>query len=78
MGWLDLIFTNKSVGKMKSYGVSEGHAYDAYKNGKTERWSNGKGYNSVRKYNGYEVGVSYFTDKWCKTRVTSTWKRDRR
>jgi hypothetical protein len=63
---------------MSEYGLSEGHVIDAYNNGTTEKWTNGVGYNAVKKYNGYEIGVAYFIDSKGVYRITSVWKRNRR
>jgi len=63
---------------MSQLGLSEGAVMDAYKKGTPEKWTNGAGYNSVRKYNGYEIGVAYFTDSNGVTRITSVWKRNNR
>jgi hypothetical protein len=72
------IFTNKALRKMSEYGLSEGTVLDAYNTGSVEKWSNGKGYNSVKKYPGYEIGVAYFSDIKGVYRITSVWKRTNR
>ena len=69
------IFTNNSLRKMAQYGLSESNILDAYNNGSEETWTNGKGYNVVRKYNGYEIGAAYFRDEKGIYRITSVWKR---
>jgi hypothetical protein len=73
-----VIFTNKALAKMAGFGLSEGQVMDAYNKGTPEKWTNGAGYNSVRKYNGYEIGVAYFVDSKGITRITSVWTRENR
>lgn len=73
-----VIFTNKALYKMSSFGLSEGQVMDAYNHGTPEKWSNGAGYNAVRKYNGYEIGVAYSVDSKGVTRITSVWTRKNR
>lgn len=72
------IFTNKALGKMASYQLSESYVLDAFNKGVVEKWTNGKGFNSVKKYVGYEIGVAYFQDSQGKFRITSVWKRANR
>ncbi len=72
------IFTNNALNKMKMLGLTEANVMDAYNKGTVEKWSNGVGYNSVRKYNGYEIGVAYARDERGVYRITSVWKRDNR
>lgn len=60
---------------MSCLGLSESQVMDAYNKGAVEKWTNGVGYNSVRKYNGYEIGVAYFLDSKGVYRITSVWKR---
>ena len=74
----NVIFTNKALSKIASFGLSESQALDAYNKGTPEKWTNGAGYNSVRKYNGYEIGVAYFTDSKGVCRITSVWMRNNR
>ena len=74
----NIIFTNKSLSKMASFGLSEVQVMDAYNKGTPEKWTNGAGYNSVRKYNGYEIGAAYFVDSKGVTRITSVWTRENR
>lgn len=63
---------------MKSFGLSESEVLDAFNKGSPEKWTNGAGYNSVRKYNGYEIGVGYFRDRNGVYKITSAWKRNNR
>lgn len=63
---------------MAGWGLSEGAVLDAYNHGSVEKWTNGMGYNAVRKYNGYEIGVAYFVDRKGIYRITSVWKRENR
>ncbi len=63
---------------MASFGLSESQVLDAYNKGTVEKWTNGVGFNSVRKYNGYEIGVAYYLDTKGVYKITSVWKRDNR
>lgn len=74
----NIIFTNKALSKMASIGLSEGQVLDVYNKGTVEKWSNGAGYNSVRKYNGYEIGIAYTRDQEGKYIITSVWTRENR
>lgn len=74
----NIIFTNKALSKMASFGLSEAQVLDAYNKGVVEKWTNGAGYNSVKKYNGYEIGVAYLRDSKGVYRITSVWKRNNR
>lgn len=74
----NIIFTNKALSKMSSFGLSETTILDAYNNGVVEKWTNGVGFNSVKKYNGYEIGVSYFQNEKGIYMITSVWKRSKR
>lgn len=72
------IFTNKALSKLKDCGLSESSSLDAFNNGSVEKWSTGDGYNSVKKYNGYEIGVAWIRDEKGAYIITSVWKRDNR
>ncbi len=72
------IFTNKALSKMKDVGLSESLVLDAFNSGIVEKWSTGGGYNSVKKYNGYEIGVAWLRDEKGAYIITSVWKRDNR
>lgn len=72
------IFTNKALTKIAEFQLTEVQALDAYNNGKVEKWTNGVGFNAVKVYHGYEIGVAYFRDEKGVYRITSAWKRDRR
>jgi hypothetical protein len=63
---------------MTSQGLSEGQVLNAYNKGVVEKWSNGAGYNSIKKYNGYEIGVAYCQDSKGVYRITSVWMRKNR
>lgn len=63
---------------MASFGLSESAVLDTYNKGSVKKWTNGVGYNSVRKYNGYEIGVAWVTDPKGNYLITSVWKRDNR
>lgn len=72
------IITNKALKKMSQYGLSESNVMEAFNKGSIEKWTNGRGFNTVRKYPGYEIGVAYFVDDKNVYRITSVWKRTRR
>lgn len=72
------IITNKALQKMSAFGLSEAQLLDAFNSGSVEKWTNGKGWNSVKKYSDYEIGVAYFVDEKGIYRITSVWKRERR
>ena len=72
------IITNKALGKMREFGLSEAQVIDVFSNGTVEKWSNGEGWNAVKKYQGYEVGVAYFVDERKMYKITTIWKRVRR
>lgn len=74
----NVVFTNKALSKMKDYGFSETIALDTFNTGSVEKWSTSGGYNSIKKYNGYEVGVAWIQDTNGKYIITSVWKRDNR
>ncbi len=72
------IFTNKALSKLNDNGLSEALALDTFNSGIVEKWSTGDGYNSVKKYNGYEIGVAWIRDEKGAYIITSVWKRDNR
>lgn len=72
------IFTNKALSKMKDWGLSESVILDVFNSGTVEGWSTGGGYNSIKKYNGYEIGVAWIQDEKGAYIITSVWKRDNR
>ena len=74
----NVIFTNKALTKMASSGLGEIQVLDAFNNGVPEKWSNGAGYNAVKKYNGYEIGVAYTRDQKGKYIITTVWTRENR
>ena len=55
--------------------LSETQVLDAFNDGISEKWSNGAGYNAMKKYNSYEIGVAYTRDKEGKYIITSVWTR---
>ena len=67
---------------MSQLGLSETQILDTFNTGAYEEWSikltDAKGYNSVKKYSGYEIGVAYIQDKNGVYKITSVWKRERR
>ena len=71
------IFTNNALSKMKKLGLSESQVLSAYKSGQIEDASIG-GWNSIKKFPGYEIGVYYNRDRWGKYKIISVWKRNRR
>lgn len=73
----DNIFTNRALQKMKALGLSESTVMDAYNHGQSEESSYG-GWNAIKKYPGYEIGVYYNRDKDGKYKIISVWKRNRR
>ncbi len=74
----NIIFTNKALTKIQSLGLSESVILDAFNKGVVEKWTNGSGFNSVKKYQGYEIGVAWTTDPQKKYIITSVWKRTNR
>lgn len=72
------IFTNTALRKMVQNGVSETQVLDVFNKGYVESWTNKKGYNSIKKYQGYEIGVGYSRDVSGAYIITSVWKRLRR
>lgn len=71
----NVIFTDQALSKMRDLAISEAVAIDTFNKGTPEKWSNGAGYNSVRKYNGYEIGVAYYRDSRGFYKITTVWKR---
>jgi len=69
------IFTNHALQKMKSFGLSEIQVLDAFNHGTMEK--RGGGYNAIKKYSTYEVGVYYVISE-NKYKIISVWKRFRR
>lgn len=69
------IFTNYALTKMKIFGLSESQVLDAFNKGIVEK--KGGGYNAIKKYSTYEVGV-YYTVKSNIYKIVSVWKRNRR
>lgn len=71
------IFTNNALTKMRALGLSEAIVLDAYNTGASEKSSIG-GFNAVKKYPGYEIGVYYNRDERGVYKIISVWKRTRR
>jgi hypothetical protein len=71
----NIIFTNKALTKMKDLGLSESYVLDTFNSGTIEKWSVGRGNNSIKKYNGYEIGVAWIRDEEGSYVITSVWKR---
>ena len=72
------VFTNKALEKMRELQISEIQVLDVFNNGTVEKWTNGKGCNSYKKYTGYEMGAAWFRDEKGVYRITTVWKRDNR
>lgn len=73
----DNIFTNNALRKMRALGLSEAVVLDVYNTGQTEKSSWG-GYNAIKKFPGYEIGVYYSRDNRGVYKIISVWKRARR
>lgn len=71
------IFTNNALKKMKDLGLSEALVLDVYNTGESEK-SNIDGFNAVKKFPGYEIGVYYNRDSRGVYKIISVWKRNRR
>lgn len=72
------VITNKALNKMSEFGLSESEIIDTFNKGSVESWTKRYGYNSVKKYHNYEIGVAYFRDNRGVYKITSVWKRGRR
>ena len=68
-------FTDKVLQKMAELNLSEKQVLDVWRTGDTEKWSNRMGFNAIKKFIGYEIGVSYFNNKDGISIFTSVWKR---
>jgi hypothetical protein len=77
MSRYDNIFTNNALKKMRALGLSEALVIDVYNNGQSEE-SNIGGYNAIKKFSGYEIGVYYNRDDRGVFKIISVWKRNRR
>jgi hypothetical protein len=67
-------FTNSFQGKAKAWGLTEKDALDVYHHGEQI-----KDNIIVRKYEGFELGIWYFTDsRTSQPVIASIWKRERR
>lgn len=73
-----VIFTNKALGKMAYYGLSERYVMDAFNYGEVENSIVPGAKQAVKKYSGYEIGVIYSQDRERKYKIISVWKRNRR
>lgn len=71
------IFTNSALSKMRALGLSEAVILDVYNTGASEK-SNIGGFNAIKKFPGYEIGVYYDRDSRGVYKIISVWKRDRR
>ncbi|PIS14363.1 hypothetical protein COT64_03030 [Candidatus Shapirobacteria bacterium CG09_land_8_20_14_0_10_39_12] len=72
------IFTNHALEKMKAWGLSETAVLDALLKGTEEPAGFGGHWNSVRNYNGYEIGVNYDRKPDGRFVIVSVWMRGRR
>ena len=78
MAQYDNIFTNRALSKMKQWQLSESQVLDAYNSGDVEKSKFG-GWNAIKKYQGYEIGVYYVKDgQTGQYKIVSVWKRNRR
>ncbi len=69
-----LSFTRKCMQQMKDWHLSEADVADVFQHGDITNENM-----MTRKYNGYEIGMSYFRDKQTGNSIaTSVWKRERR
>lgn len=73
----DNIFTNHALKKMQALGLSESLVLDVYNTGQSEE-SNIGGFNAIKKFPGYEIGVYYNRDNRGVYKIISVWKRNRR
>lgn len=70
----DIHFSNNFQQKAKAWGLSERDALDVYHHG-----SSIEEHKRVKKYNGYEIGIWFFTNHQTGQPVIhSIWKRRRR
>lgn len=77
MGGLDYIFTNRVLRDMRKLGLSESLVLSIFNSGEVEKSKIG-GFNVVKKFPGYEIGVYYIRDKEGRYKIVTVWKRDRR
>ena len=62
---------------MKSLGLSESTVLSVYSNGSVESSKLG-GYNAIKKFQGYELGVYYDKSDDGRWKIISVWRRFRR
>lgn len=62
---------------MRALGLSEAQVLSAYNSGQSEKASIG-GFNAIKKFSGYEIGVYYKKGRGGKYKIISVWKRNRR
>ena len=62
---------------MKKLGLSEKAVLSVFNSGQTEASRLG-GWNAVKKFSGYEIGVFYNKSSDGKWKIISVWKRNRR
>ena len=72
------VFTNKALVLIGQLGIAEALVLEVFNKGAIQKWTNGVGFNSVKKYTGYEIGVAWFRDQKGVYRITSVWKRENR
>ena len=70
------IFTNNALRKMSQWNLSENQVLDVFNTGSVEKWEMGS--KSIKKYNSYEIGITWIQDNRGTYKITSVWKRDRR
>ncbi len=71
------IFTNNALHKMKQFRLSESSILDTFNNGQVEKKPGGVS-NSIKKYQGYEIGVMWKQDQRGVYIILSVWSRKRR
>lgn len=77
MSSLSTIVTNNALKKAAQLGISEATIMDVFNNGQTEKSAIG-GWNAIKKYSGYEIGVYYNRKPSGEWIIISVWKRERR
>ena len=71
------IFTNNALRKMRQFRLSESTVLNAFNSGVVEKKPGGVS-NSIKKYQGYEIGVMWKQDQRGAYVILSVWSRNRR